>query len=136
MDMSSLQDIGAINNIPVVLGKLYWLQVDVSRGRDGGSFYINISDYNDIATSKIRFDNISIYPQPVTMDFVVRDDALIATNIQITIYSATGTIIFYSKYYHYLKNFIAVKADKWKSGFYIIRILADDKVLTAKILKE
>jgi len=135
-DLSTSNINSAINNIPVVLGKLYWLQVDVSRGRDGGSFYINISDYNDIATSKIRFDNISIYPQPVTMDFVVRDDALIATNIQITIYSATGTIVFYSKYYHNLKKFIDVKADNWKSGFYVIRILADDKVLTAKILKE
>jgi Trypsin-like peptidase domain len=135
-DVSSSNFNSVLNNVPVVVGKLYWLQVDVSRGRVGGSFYINISDYNDIATSKIKYDNISVYPQPVSKDFVVQNDALIATNLQIIVYSATGTIVSYSKYYHNLKNFIGVKDDNWKSGFYVIRILADDKVLSAKILKK
>jgi hypothetical protein len=135
-DISTANLNSSLYSVHVAVGKQYWLQVDASRGRAGGSFFVNISDFTDIASTEVNRNIVSIYPQPFSSDFVVQNESFIGKNLNISVYSITGTIIYNTVRNNSFKSTIDINAAKWKNGLYIIRILADDKVYSAKILKE
>jgi PKD repeat protein len=114
-------------------GKIYWIQVDGSGGGVEGEFYLNLTALATGLTSQEQI-NLRVYPQPASDLIYIEGDAVLGREVEVTIYTTSGTEIFKDVYYSH-DGVIKLECHTWDPGVYIVTAKTNNVIFTARIVK-
>ncbi len=75
-------------------------------------------------------EEVNIYPNPATTKLNIESN--VAENMEVSIFSTTGQLIFYEEE---LDNHEIIDISKFETGIYIIKIRTDGDIITKKLIK-
>ncbi|HOT14378.1 MAG TPA: C1 family peptidase [Bacteroidales bacterium] len=129
----------ALDEITVIPGKTYWLQVDGSFGGVEGEFYITITDteittaINQISTS----ENLTLFPNPGKGVFTVHYKSDYTERLKIRIFGINGTLVYQSNEYKTPQEFSKqINLNKLSKGVYFINVQSEHSSNTVKYIAQ
>ncbi len=126
-----------IEEIEVTTGNTYWVQVDGSAGGTHGNFYLYLDESKITSTSYQPAETlVKIYPQPAEEYITLESNSFTTAGfIDVSIYNLSGLEVYSAAYRSLNRHVIDIKTSDWSPGIYVIRLVCDDKISSAKIVK-
>jgi len=132
-DRTSLDANPLIRSESVQPGKIYWIQVDGSGGGLEGEFYLKLTALATGLTSQEQI-NLKVYPQPASDFIYLQGDAVSDREVEVAIYTTTGTEIF-KKVYSSPDGVISLECRTWEPGVYIVKAQTGNGFFTTRVVK-
>jgi C1A family cysteine protease/PKD repeat protein len=129
----------ALDNVSVIPGQKYFLQVDGSAGGVEGNFNLIFWDYplsNEEFLSDMKaFDELSVYPNPAEGVFNIRLKSFVEGTIQYKVYDLQGRLIYADEMEGYPDSNYILDLGKVNTGIYMLELRTKDNVYKRNIIK-
>lgn len=137
-DDYSLSNYNAIiTSFEVTKNKTYWIQVDGSGGGAEGDFTLTLENLNSVESLSASQGSLLIYPQPASDNiYLACDDISTSNTIIVSVYSLSGSLIYTQNNDASSDNRISIDLQQLNKGIYLIQLVCDQKVYTAKMIKQ
>lgn len=108
----------------------------LTNGSQKFSLIIYGFEEKDASTKKTIFDNLVVYPNPVSGVLNISADLISIANANVKIYDITGKQVYENGNLFYNTNMAAIDISSLNSGVYMLKIETDNTDQTIKVIKK
>jgi PKD repeat protein len=130
-----------IDEVPVIPGKKYFLQVDGSFGGAKGTFTLWFYAYptptEEIETYMPGETLLRVYPNPSQNIFNIRLVEAVSSDVEVLLYNLNGQLLM-RKSFHDIHGELFTRLDvsRQASGVYHLRVIDGDRIIDKKLIKK
>src|SRR5690606_11686394 len=89
-----------------------------------------------VSVKKEFFDNLSVYPNPVTNILNISADLVSIADATVELYDVTGKLVYKNAELFYNTNSATIDISTLQPGVYMLKLQTDNTVQTVKIIKK